>query len=398
MSEFIQAIFIRSAETRQQPKPHIVYKIEVHAAVRNWIVWKRYSEFAKLNSQLLTIFPKHPPPMALPRKRYFPSTFSDPEKIEERRRGLEAYLRGILSSRDDRWRQTDIWREFLSIPTGRALDTSTLYTSESWLDEYQEMTNTAREIRSLINRRGTHLARNEISASHNCTVQAKKRLMALSSRLSNLEAGLTALANGSANEGKILSEGELRRRQDMVITLKDEKDMLMKLVSTSRQDHEMMYDTSSVDKKNVGDRRALMGDTAAMNASSRYGSTDPPRQGSSVWQVNGPSKDGVKRSGTITSGRALGAAAARQKALAQETEVTRGMDNEGLVKYQQQLMEDQDQQVEQFSAILARQKQIGYAIGDELETQNQILDELDGDVGRTQTKLKFANKKLGKIK
>ncbi|KAI9489971.1 Phox homologous domain-containing protein [Zychaea mexicana] len=348
MTEVIQAIFIRETETRSHPKPHTVYQVQVHAAVRNWIIWKRYSEFAKLNSTLTALFPKHPPPVPLPGKSIFPSTFSSLDKIQERRRGLEDYLRGILSSRDDRWRQTDAWREFLGVPSGRPLDATTMYTSENWLDEYNEMTSTAREIRSLINKRGAHAARNEISASHNCTMQAKKLLLLLSTRLSNLESGLSGLAMGTGIGGEgSMAEGELRRRQDMLYTLKNEKDTLLKLVNTA---------TTSFQR---------------------------------------PQQQQRQQSQRGTNGRAFGAQA---KALMNETEETRGLDNEGLMQYQQQVMQDQDQQVEQFSAILARQRQLGLAIGDELETQNEVLDELDTGVDRTNVKLKFAKKKLGAIK
>ncbi|KAI9300797.1 hypothetical protein BJ944DRAFT_208654 [Cunninghamella echinulata] len=361
MGEAIQALFIRESETRQQPKPHTVYKIEVHEAVRKWTVWKRYSEFVKLHEQLCAVYPHHPPPFNLPKKSLFPSTFGDQQKIEDRKHGLEDYIRGILSCRDDRWRQTEIWRSFLSIPTGRPLDT---YTSETWLDEYQDMTHLARETKSLINKRSTHIARNEISASHNCTLQAKKLLITLASRIASLESGLKSLAiSNGGPDGSSMSEGELRRRQDLLSTLKEEKDTLLKLVKknikkNNNQQHDMKETTPM-----MKDRNLLLGDKIQRNS---------------------------------TGGRAFGAAFKQQ--LAKETEVTRGLDNEGIVGYQRQLMEDQDQQVEQFSAILNRQKQLGYAIGDELETQNQLLDELDNDVGRTQTKMKFANKKLNKIK
>ncbi|KAI9248071.1 Phox homologous domain-containing protein [Sporodiniella umbellata] len=345
MSEIVQAIYIPEAETRFSPKPHTVYKIEVHAAVRNWTVWKRYSEFYKLDTAFQTIFSQHNRPIKLPPKHFFPSTFSDPERIDERRRKLEDYLRAILSSRDDRWRLTDIWREFLSIPTGKALQES--YTSEGWLDEHHTLSQIAREVRSLTNRKHTHMARNEISASHHCTVQAKKLLVHLASRLSALESGLQSLTGA-------LSEGELRRRQDLLSALKDEKDGLLKLANTT-----VRADQSSDPPVIVTqERKALLGDE-------------------------------------IRKGRAFGAAYKKQQ---EETEVTRGLNNEGLLMYQQDLMNNQDKQVEQFSSILARQKQLGITINHELELQNQMLDELDTDVDRTQTKLKFANKKLQKIK
>ncbi|KAI7898037.1 Phox homologous domain-containing protein [Cokeromyces recurvatus] len=363
MNEVIQAIFIHETQIRNSPKPHIVYKIEVHAAVRNWVVWKRYSEFYKLDSQLHTMFPKQPPPYKLPAKHYFPSTFTSPDRVEERRRGLEDYLRAILSNRDDRWRLTNVWKEFLAIPSGRALDTA-YYTSESWLDDYNSMQNTAREIRALINKKTTHMARNEISASHNCTMQAKKLLVTLSSRLTNLEGGLVGLGHhGSASLEGGMSEGELRRRQDMLTTLKDERDALMKLATTGRQpDQDLLYKQK------------------------------PTNGFPSIQQQK---QELLKRSST---GRRAFGTAALERQKAQETEMTRGLDNDGLLTYQNQIMSDQDQQIQQFGAILARQKQLGIAIGHELETQNQILDELDSDVDRTQTKLKFANKKLQKIK
>ncbi|KAI8379503.1 Phox homologous domain-containing protein [Radiomyces spectabilis] len=354
MSEVIQAIFVRETETRLQPKPHTEYKVEVQAAVRHWHVWKRYTDFVKLNAQFQAIFPKHPLPVELPSKSFFTRTFDTPLKIDDRRRGLETYLRGILSSRDDRWRQTSLWKEFLAIPASRTADNSILYSSESWLDEYNDMTNTAREIRSLINRRATHIARNEISASHNCSVQAKKLLMTLSSRLSSLDAGLSGVASED------MSSGELRRRRDMLSNLKEERDGLMRLIQSGRQEQDLLY--QSLPTGPAMRVNEMHGDKSVSMASAQR-----PLQGQPM-------------------------------PLATETEVTRGLDNEGLLQYQQQVMKEQDDQVAQFSAILARQKQLGLVIGDELDVQNQLLDELDGDVGRTHTKLKFANKKLEKIK
>jgi regulator of vacuolar morphogenesis len=163
----------------------------------------------------------------------------------------------------------------------------------------------------------------------------------------------------------LMTEGELRRRQDMLAGLKDERDGLARLVSAARADI-MPSDTTKQPAK-AGDRRALL-----------KTNNSPPRH-----------------SAAPVSNRVFGNA---NRQPPRETEQTRGVDNEGLLKLQQQMMEDQDSQVEQFSSILSRQRQVGYAIGQELENQNQLLEELDADVDRTQVKLKFANKKLNKIK
>ncbi|RUO97154.1 hypothetical protein BC936DRAFT_140890 [Jimgerdemannia flammicorona] len=385
MSEVIQALFIRTTETRQDPKPHTVYCVQVQGPVRTWSLWKRYSEFDHLHTQFLRLFPKNPPPLNLPQKSIFQSTLNNPPLIEDRRRGLEAYLRGILSSRDDRWRESNVWKEFLSIPTGRPLDTASMYTSESWLDEFREMQTSAREIRSHLNRRETHLARNEISASHNCTMQAKKLLVSLQSRIANLESGLQGLAKGAgASIGSPMSEGELRRRQDMLSELKDEKETLMKLANTGRQET-LLYD-----------RRALLNDSETSASSSGDYGFPIFSSSSSLLSNNGTLNGRSPPKPAATSRRVFGNV--NLSAAPKETEVTRGLDNGGLITLQQQMMEDQDQQIEQFSSILARQKHVGMAIEQELETQIQLLDELVPSVDRTQGKLKFTQKRLNKIK
>ncbi|KAI9252980.1 hypothetical protein BDA99DRAFT_177092 [Phascolomyces articulosus] len=403
MAEVIQAVFVPSTETRHQPKPHTVYCVEVHAAVRTWVVWKRYSDFEKLHNQFESIFPKHHVPMQLPTKSFFPPTFNDAAKIDTRRRGLEEYLRAILSHRDDRWRQTDIWKDFLAIPhgnhksgngggAGTGTGGTTTYTSETWLDEYNAMTDAARQVRSLINKRGTHNARNEISASHNCTVQAKKLLVTLSTKISHLDAALKGLSDGGHDGGGIMmAQGELLRRQDMLTSLRDEKDALLKLVNSGRQEQELLKQTPrrSQTTRVINEKPQAQEQQDEFN----FGFPTHPQQ----QQQQQPVRQTAKRSATIGPGRAFGAAAAAQQR-AKETEITRGLDNDGLLEYQKQVMDDQDQQVEQFSALLAQQKQLGFAIGDELETQNEILDELDAGVDRTGLKLKFASKKLGTIK
>ncbi|PKY23392.1 syntaxin [Rhizophagus irregularis DAOM 181602=DAOM 197198] len=360
MIENIQNIYVRDTETRLNPKPHIVYKVEVNAAVRTWSVWKRYSEFDELNDKLIRLFPSNPPPFEMPAKHYFQSTLGNPVLVEERRRGLEDYLRGILFHKDDRYRETDEWRDFLAIPTGRLLDAASMYTSETWLDEYNEVQAKAKEIRSLLNKRETHIAHNEVQLSHNYNLQAKKNLTLLGTRVTQLETGLKGLAEGSGKDGKIMSAGELRRRQDMLTEIKEEKDTLTKLVLATRTDISKAATPAS-----SMDRAALF--------------KQPVR----------PSMN----KGIV--GNVFGNSRATMPA---ETEQTRGLDNEGLINLQKQTMEDQDSHVEQFSAILSRHKHIGLAIGQELDYQNQLLNELDGDLDRTADKLRFTTRKMNSIK
>ncbi|KAL0095162.1 Phox homologous domain-containing protein [Phycomyces blakesleeanus] len=335
MSQMIQAIFVPKVDNISKPKAHTVYCLDVHAAVRTWQVWRRYSEFVRLHEYFLEAFPHHSLPSPFPVKRYFPSTFSSPTKVDERRRALETYLRGILASQDARWRQTQAWRDFMGVPVGRQVNECP---SERWLEEFEQLNNYTHQIRALVNRRATHLARNETSASHNCTVHAKRLLNTITTRM----ASLSHLLGG-------LSEGEQRRRQDLLNSLREEKDSLHHLVHAGR-----------------------------------YTDTPTPQADETPEMVSVQA--------IPTKGRVFGPSS--KKVILQDTPKTRVLDNEGLIGYQQQTMKDQDNNIEQFLSVLARQKQIAFAIGDELSLQNQLLDEIDQDADTTNLKFKMVTKKV----
>ena len=116
----IQAVFIRGYEERTSPKPHTVYRIDIQAHVRSWQMWRRYSEFDDLHGEL-TKEVGAAPPCALPPKHKFSILRSktDVKILEERRTGLETYLRAIVGAKDGRWRDTYAFRTFLGVPVGR---------------------------------------------------------------------------------------------------------------------------------------------------------------------------------------------------------------------------------------------------------------------------------------
>ncbi|KAF9104852.1 hypothetical protein BGX27_009924 [Mortierella sp. AM989] len=469
MTETLQAIYVRDYETRTEPKPHTVYRVEVHAAVRTWSVWKRYSEFEQLHERFEELFPDNPPPQQLPTKHWWQSTMDNPELLEERRAGLETYLRGILSHRDDRWRLTHEWNDFLAVPVRRSqadlfaggpgvrgpattppaskgkeshapsllshlnifgfaghgspepateqesqanpvlnpAPAPHFFTTESWLEEFRTLQGIAREVRSLINRRETHLGRNEISASHNCTIQSKKLLTSLGLRIPALENGLMTLAMGKpggGGRGSVMSDGELRRRQDLLSELKDEREVLTKLVIASRQNDGVVgyQGAGSNVPANPGDRNALLVSRGASSPQlgshsqvSVRGNADNFSLAESTLNGGGSQMSGTTSSSRMPSARRVFGRVVQN--LTQETSETRGLDNEGLLLMQQEQMKHQDDHIEQFNAILQRQKHIGMAIGQELDNQIQLLDELDRDVDRTTLKLGLVNKKIGKI-
>ncbi|KAI0038660.1 syntaxin [Auriscalpium vulgare] len=352
----IQAIYVRGHEERPEPKPHVVFRIEIQANVRSWQMWRRYSEFADLHTEL-TKSTGAPPPAPLPPKHALAMLRSrnDAARLEERRAGLEAYLRAILSAKDPRWLDSFALRDFLGVPVGKHADPGGAagFTSSSWLDEHLELSARVRDIRADVNRRDAFSDRGDVAASHTSNVAAKRKLAAVLTRTGALGEGLQALGLSG------MSEGELQRRTDMVARLQDDCEKLAKMLTVARQTSRGLGAAAERNPAATSDRAALL------DAPSSFAKP--------VTRVFG--------------------AAAQPK----ETEVTRPLDDHGLLQLQSTQMEQQDTQLAQLSAILARQKQLGSAIGQEIAIQNELLDDLTNEVDRVGGKLTSAKKQMNRL-
>ncbi|KAJ1678645.1 hypothetical protein EV182_003629, partial [Spiromyces aspiralis] len=237
------------------------------------------------------------------------------ESVEARRQGLEQYLRAIHSHEKGRWRSTDIWREFLapsgnllvnwSAPNGQSGDgdlnefsglagqngqDKVLVTVQSWLEDYRGADQLTRDIRELIWRRESALSRNEVSTSHQCTLQARRQLASLESAIADLEAGLRVLTGkgptvrstfGSGASQTIsvpaLSKGEALRRQDKLRALKEEHAKLNKLALGESGDRisaaassglHRMNDYAEVTASNANKKALLQNDHPGLGVSS----------------------------------------------------------------------------------------------------------------------------------
>ncbi|KAF8898679.1 syntaxin [Infundibulicybe gibba] len=346
----IQAIDIRNYEERSNPKPHTVYRIDIQAHVRSWQMWRRYSEFDDLHTEL-TKSTGSPPPCALPPKHKYSILRSrkDVKVLEERKEGLERYLRAILSARDEKWRENFSFKEFLGVPVGRQGG----FSSASWLDEHLELQGRIRDIRAEINKRDAFSDRGDIAESHKANVGAKTTLAGVLSRIGTLGKGLQDLGmNG-------MSEGELQRRTDMVARLQDDCEKLGKMVTVARQ-------------------------------TSRPGGTGPSGMANPALETDREALLGVA-SKPIT--RIFGAPPPQPK----ETEQTRPLDDHGLMSLQQTQIQQQDNQLSQLTTILQRQRQLGEAIGSEISYQIGMLDELSNDVDLVGGKLKTTNRQLNRL-
>lgn len=362
MTTVIQAIYIRSYEERPEPKPHVVYRIEIQASVRSWQMWRRYSEFADLHTEL-TKTAGSPPPAPLPPKHSLLfRTRTSPGMLEERREGLEKYLRAIVSAREEQWRESFAFRDFLGVPPGKVLSDGGVagpsqFTSSSWLDEHTDVQARIRDVRADINKRDALSDRGDVSGSHQANVQAKKKLAAALSRVGTLAEGLQTLGLSG------MSEGELQRRRDMVGRLQDDCEKLAKMVTVARMTSRGIGTSAERNPASESDRAALM--------------ELPP---SAAGGFQRPVK------------RVFGA-----HAQPRETEQTRPLDNGGLMQLHQTHMDQQDTQLAQLTTILLRQKQLGLAINQEIVEQNELLEDLTNEVDRVGGKLTGAKKQLNRL-
>ncbi|KAL5354903.1 hypothetical protein ACLOAV_000994 [Pseudogymnoascus australis] len=336
--------------------PYALYNITLRLPLRTFIVQKRYSDFVALDTALKADVPT-PPPVPLPSKSWplpFMRTSINPTLVEERRVGLEKYLRAIAETPDPQWRTT-AWRSFLNLPSTAASQSSSRSAEAhaditgisdlkggganldpaAWLDVLREMKAGLHSARLWLGKRD---GATTSQAQHEAGASAKKCLVKAGLLVQTLEEGLKALGGPRG-----LGEGELRRRRDLVNSAKVEKEGLEKLAASL----------------------ALKGNTGGSSAGG----------GSSV-AASSADRTELFSGGFETERQGVGGAGARDG------------ENE----------REQDLDLDELAKIVRRQKEMGIAISDELELQNEMLTRVDEDVTRVGGKLEIAKKRTGKIR
>lgn len=366
-------ISIPSTTTSNTAKPYTIYNITLRLPLRSYAVQKRYSDFLNFH-QSLSEQVGTPPPAALPGKSWFKSTVSSPELAESRRQGLESYLKTINEVDDNRWRNTSVWRAFMNLPssftssnsragalhsvlTGPSAGGASITDPTVWLDSHRDLKAQLHDARlNLTNRDQAATPQKQ----HEASAAAKSSLVKAGTILTALEDGLTKMQKASVPESQRLGAGELRRRKDLLSAAKKDKEALETLMDAMSQKSKL---DSAV--ANIQEHTDLLSPATNQSVASAASST------------KGPAK----------SGRVLG----------KETAETRSLDNQGLLQLQQQKMKDQDLDVDEIRKIVQRQRDLGVAINQELEVQNEMLKMVDEDVDRVQGKINVAKKRIGKI-
>ncbi|KAI8921865.1 Phox homologous domain-containing protein [Powellomyces hirtus] len=356
MTEPVTSVQVPSLTHETAPHPHITYTIQLKGPFRSWTVHKRYSEFTALHKDLQNELGSEPT-MQLPPKHFSlfgHSTLTDPVKIEERRRGLESYLRGILYSGDTKWRRSHAWLKFLGIAeppskgsgNEKAALSPQVFTPAAWMTEFQALKALTRDLRAHITTRDRCNAAGDVQGAQSAAVAGKQGLRALEGRLAGLEKGL--------GDDRQVAKGELMRRQDLFGALVGEVEGVAKALSSSMLSASSSLAASSVTltPQQSSERKALLGGSPA--PSRRFGTATPPANPSS-------------------------------------------MEPQGLLQQQQLMMATQDDALTTLSSIIRRQKEIGVAIGQELDLQNGLLEEVDSQVDRVQGRLAGTSKKLDKV-
>jgi len=349
-------IAIPDTQTSTTAKPYTLYNITLRLPLRSFAVQKRYSDFLSLHETLKSQADATPP-ASLPRKSWFSRTTSNPQLTEERRKGLEHYLQTINEASDPRWRNTSAWRSFLNLPSTTASANSStaaglhgaltgpggggapISDPTIWLDCH-------RDLKAQLHDARLHLTRRDQATKaqdqHDSSAQAKRCLVKAGTMISALDQGLKNVMGGGNDK---LGEGELRRRRDLVQSARKEKEGLENLLNAMAAKSKLDSTVATVQQKH-----ALVG--------------TQPKQG---------------------------------RVLGKETGRTRELDNKGVLQLQKQMIQDQDMDVEELRKIVTRQRELGVAINNELEVQNEMLKMVDNDVTRVQSKVDIAKKRIGKI-
>lgn len=338
--EPITQIGIPEAREVSTPTRFILYVISVKGPVRSWTVQRRYSEFANLHKKLtelknLTV--QFPPK----------SLFNFPEFLAERKISLERYLQHILSNTDNIWRRSKAWHEFLNLPETQLRSNQINYNTASaidhtkWIQEYENLRGFFTEIRAFLHEKDRFIQRGNISGAQSSKFQARKGLKMAKEALDTLE---TALNQDLPHNS--VSAGEVNRRKDLLLNMKDELKRLEDLVHQTKPN---MNEESSARKELLQAR---------------------PERPKSL--------------------RTFGVAPL-------ETEKTRILDNQGILTLQQEQLKQQDSHIESLSLIIKRQREIGIAISNELENQNAMLGQLNDQVDRVDESISTADKKMKRI-
>eukprot|EP00041_Stephanoeca_diplocostata_P002910 m.30573 g.30573 ORF g.30573 m.30573 type:complete len:250 (+) comp13875_c0_seq2:172-921(+) len=208
---------------------------------------------------------------------------------------------------------------------------------DKWLSDYERACSKADEAQAAINERD-RLARTGQNASK-VTSQIRRLLNELAMNVQSLEDSVNI-----AGREYHITDAEFNRRQNLVATLKGRRDDLQ----------------GNFSRESGGGRGGGGGGGDGGGGYGEYGRNE----------LFGGPESGDDRRRTF-----------------EESDATRGYDSHELLARQQTVMRDQDKGLDILQQSIARQKNMGLAIGNEIDDQNDMLDELGEAMDNTDHRL-----------
>ncbi|KNC81826.1 hypothetical protein SARC_05863 [Sphaeroforma arctica JP610] len=206
--------------------------------------------------------------------------------------------------------------------------------SDTWSGECEDLLNLANEIAANITSRNTYRTQHKKDDP-----ELVRNLRGKLSNISTKSRSLARVLEGAASE---LTEAELIRRQNSLDLLRS------RIVELERLER--------AEGDEVEDNRAQRSEVPDRNRNTPRGR---------VW--------------------------------GKETEATKGKTTHEVVDLQRDVMAAQDAGLDRLAEVVQRQKHVASAIGNELDEQNRLLEDLDGRVERTHGQLANTTKRVMKL-
>jgi regulator of vacuolar morphogenesis len=231
---------------------------------------------------------------------------------------------------------------------------------EDWLDIHKQAKILLQDARRHLSRRSTATT---IKDQHSASAAAKRCLVLVGTKVTTLQAQLSA---EEREAGRLaLGEGELRRRRDLIRELNTE------ILGLERLSQSIATQRTTLSVPN---------------------SSDEP--GNPLFAGHSPTPQ-LQQSSSSSSGGAV--SSRRVFGVPQETERTKGLDNHGVLQLQQTIMQEQEDHMDDILHQVRRTKGLAQQINEELVSQIDLLDGLEDDVDRVDSKIKRAQRRADKL-
>ncbi|EWC47963.1 hypothetical protein DRE_02845 [Drechslerella stenobrocha 248] len=227
----------------------------------------------------------------------------------------------------------------------------------------------------------------------------------------SLETLRQGIAQLEQEQTRLEQQGELpskalREREDVLVQLRSQYDNLTSQFGSTPGVAKNTIDLSSISSKSALDPNSLPytdeeppapAPTRKHHAAARglasYTDDDPsssPRDA-----LMGTSDDDDDGAGDVTSSAAAAMRKSSKQVRFSDTLVdTDELSNQQMLTMHQRVMEEQDDTLDHLSRSISRQRELSIQIGDELDSQGDLLDDLDDGVERAQRRMTGARKRL----